>query len=350
MRKLLIFVNDEQGKEPFMAEHIAKKFGEFDQYGVEVSYAVDSSLASNDRPEIAPTLRIEQEGPEWVRYDPRTLEAVKDAELLLVGFNGVSSGLLRAAEKLKFVGVLRSGVENVNVAACSDAGVIVCNAPGRVSEPVADFTVAMILGFNRNISRDDISKRAGWRHPAAGDFKPPLLSETTIGLIGFGIIGKKVAQRLQGFRPRMIAYDPYADAAEAAALGVELLSMEEVMRRSDFVSVHARLLPATQGLIGEKELSYMKPTAVFVNTARAGLVDEDALVKALSEKRIRGAALDVFSMEPLPEDHPLRSLDNVLLAPHSAGGAGDTFTITIDIMREELHRYFKGEALRNRIN
>ena len=264
----------------------------------------------------------------------------------------MSTKLLEAAKNLKFVGVLRSGVENVNVPACTQKGIVVCNSPGRVSEPVADYAVAMMLAFNRYISRDDLSKRSGWKLvPPDRDFKPPLISESTIGLIGFGIIAKKVTQRLSGFSPRrVIAYDPYANEEEARALGVELVSMEEAMSQSDFVSVHARLLPATQGLIGAKELAYMRPTAVFINTARAGLVDEDALVKVLLEKKIRGAALDVFSMEPLPQDHPLRQMDNVILEPHNAGTAGDTFTITIDIMREELHRYFKGEKLLNRMN
>jgi D-3-phosphoglycerate dehydrogenase len=155
---------------------------------------------------------------------------------------------------------------------------------------------------------------------------------------------------LSGFGPRIIAYDPYVNKDEAKALGVEMLSLEEVMRQSDFVSVHARLLPATEGLIGAKELSFMKPTAVFVNTARAGLVDEKALVEVLEAKKIRGAALDVFSEEPLPADHPLLKLNNVILTPHMAGGAGDTFTITVDIVREELHRYFKGEKLLNTVN
>ncbi len=150
---------------------------------------------------------------------------------------------------------------------------------------------------------------------------------------------------MNGFSPRIIACNPFADKEDAAAFGVELVSMKTVMSESDFVSVHARLLPQTQGLVGEKEFALMKSTAVFINTARGGLVDEKALVAALEAKKIRGAALDVYSEEPLSEQHPLRNLDNVILTPHMAGGAGDTFTITIDIMAEELHRYFRGEKL-----
>ena len=349
-RKVVIFYSDDfMGKKVWEAPHIVKRLQEFDQYDADIRFVLDTSLESNDKPGVRGSHRIEREGPEWVKYNPEELEAIKDAEVLFVGFHGVSTKLLEAAKQLKLVNVMRSGVENINVPACTEHGVVVSCAPGRVSEPVADYAIAMIMAFNRYISQRDMAHSHAWPQNRP-EFHPPLMREATIGLIGFGIIGKKVTQRLSGFGPRIIAYDPYANKEDAKALGVEILSMEEVMSQSDFVSVHARLLPATEGLIGEKEFSYMKPTAVFINTARAGLVDEAALVEVLKAKKIRGAALDVFSEEPLPSDHPLMKLDNVILTPHMAGGAGDTFTITVDIVKEELHRYFKGEKLLNRVN
>lgn len=352
-RKVVIFYsNDFGGKKQWEQPKIEAKLKEFEQYDADIHFVLDTSLESNDIPNVRGSHRIEREGPEWVKYNAEELEAIKDAEVLFVGFHGVSTKLLEAAKALKFVNVMRSGVENINVPACTDHGVIVSSAPGRVSEPVADYAVTMILGFNRNLSQRDMAHTHEWPQNRP-EFHPPLIREATIGLIGFGIIGKKVVERMKGFGARFIAYDPFANKEAAKAqYGVELLSMEEVMSQSDFVSVHARLLPETEGLIGAKEFSYMKPTAVFINTARAGLIDEKALIDVLKAKKIRGAALDVFSEEPLPKDHPFftLNLDNVILTPHQAGGAGDTFTITTDIVFEELHRYFKGEKLLNRAN
>lgn len=350
-RKILVLVNNDSAKEPFLTGNTAMRLKELEQYGAEFSFVVDTSLASNDRTDISPALRIEKEGPEWVKYNRQTLDAAGDAEVLLVGYNGVSTKLLAAAPKLKLVGVLRSGAENANLKACTEKDVIVCNSPGRSSEPVADLTVGLMIGFNRSISRDDLSKRKGWKIPPVSPFQPPLIGDSVIGLIGLGMIGTKVAKRLRGFGPRILACDPYANKDTAAALGVELVSMEELLKTSDFVSLHARLTPETEGLMGETEFSMMKPSSVFINTARAGLVDEPALIRTLEQKRIRGAALDVYSIEPLPDDHPLRKLDNVILIPHNGGpGAGDIVRIAIDIMREELHRYFRGEKLLNRMN
>lgn len=133
-------------------------------------------------------------------------------------------------------------------------------------------------------------------------------------------------------------------------MGVELIPLNEVMKQSDIISIHARLLPETQGLVGAEQISLMKPTALFINTARGALVDEEALTKALQEDKIRGAALDVFSVEPLPEDHPLRKLPNVIITPHIAGAAGDTFRIVNDIMCDELERYLSNSELKNQIN
>jgi len=175
------------------------------------------------------------------------------------------------------------------------------------------------------------------------------LKNHTAGLIGFGIIGHKVAARLKAFGVKVLTYDPYCSKETAEAAGVELVSFEELLKRSDYVSMHARLSDSTKNLMGEKEFKMMKPTAFFINTARAGLVDEAALVKALQEKTIRSAAIDVYSKEPLPADHPLLKLDNVTLTPHHAGATTDNLSNSLDIMLEELDRYFGGQELKNRV-
>lgn len=352
MRKIVIFANDELQIEQFKSGPVGERYRKIEeQFDAKIEFLVDTSLPSNDKPELKPTHRIEMEGPEWAVHDDHTLEVVKDAEVILVGFHAVNEQLLDAAKKLKLLGALRSGWENVNVPACHGHNVTAVTCPGRNSEPVADYAVAMMMAFNRNIARDDISKRPGWKYPDPDhtEIRPVLMGEATIGIIGFGIIGRKVAERLSGFHPRIVAYDPFANAQELKAMGVELLPLNEVMKQSDIITVHSRLLPATKGLIGAEQIACMKPTAIFVNTARGGLVDEEALYEALKSKRIRGAALDVFVEEPLPDNHPLRALDNVILTCHGAGRAGNTFKIVNDIMCDELERYFKGEPLRNAI-
>lgn len=353
MQKMIIFVNDELQKAQFESGYVGERYKKIAAANdISIEFIIDTSLPSNTHQELKATHRIELEGPEWAVHDDETLRRVADADIILVGFHAVNSQLLNAAKKLKVVGALRSGWENVNVPACTEHGVTVLTCPGRNSEPVADYAVAMMMAINRNIGRDDISKRPGWKYPDPdhNEIRPVLLSCATIGIIGFGIIGKKVAERLSGFHPRMIAYDPFAKEEDAKRLGVELLPLDEVMKQSDIITVHSRLVPATKGMVGAKEIALMKPTALFVNTARGGLVDEVALTKALQEKKIRGAALDVFWEEPLPDDHPLRQLDNVILTPHGAGRAGDTFRIVNDIMCDELERYLGNEPLHNKLN
>ncbi len=188
----LLIVGDGMIKEgDFKADHIKKRLDLFDEYGAEISYDTDLSLESDGNARSEAILRIETGGPEWVKYTPEVLDAVKDADVIVVCYSGVNSELVKAAKKCKLLGVLRSGVENINVKACTEQGITVSNSPGWVSEPVADFAVAMMLAFNRNISRDDLSKRPGWRQGFPDGFKPILIRDATVGMIGFGIIAKK---------------------------------------------------------------------------------------------------------------------------------------------------------------
>ncbi|MDR1765271.1 MAG: 2-hydroxyacid dehydrogenase [Lachnospiraceae bacterium] len=331
------------------SEAMSKRTGDFGQYGAEVAYVTDPSLLSRGNSYSEAILRVEKEGADWVAYTPEVLEAVGDADVLVVHYSAVGAELIKAAPRLKFVGVLRSGAENVNVAECFARGIKVSVTPGRLSEPVSDFTVAMILALNRGISAGDLSKRAGWF--VEPKRQPLLMKDATFGLVGLGQIGAKVARRLSAFGgPRILAYDPFVKGEDALSMGVEPVELGTLMAESDFVSVHARLTKETRGLIGEKEIALMKPDGCFVNTARAGLVDEGALLRALQGGKIRGAALDVYSEEPLGEDHPLRKLDNVILTPHIAGRAGDTLSMSFDILAEEMHRFLKGEPLKNCVN
>lgn len=348
-KKVVVMLDGMFAPEEADKEYVLQRFQCFEEFGAEISLDTDESFLAGTSEVAEAILRVETQDSSGVVYTDHVLKSVADAEVLIVHFNAVNQTLMDAAPNLKMIGVMRSGVENVDLKAASERGIKVCNSPGRVSEPVADMTLALMLAVNRNISKSDITRKGTW--PAGlTKWDPMLMCETVVGLVGFGIIAQKVAKRLQGFGTKVIAYDPFAKPEVAEALGVELVSLEEVMSRSDMVSVHARLLPETQHLVGAKEIALMKPTGVLINTARAGLVDEEALIKALQEKKIGGAALDVYATEPLPDDHPLLKLDNVLLMPHKAGAGGNYLMLTTNAMREEVTRYLKGEELQFQIN
>ncbi|MGN1399574.1 MAG: NAD(P)-dependent oxidoreductase [Erysipelotrichaceae bacterium] len=310
-----------------------------EEYGLDVDYVIDDCLKIGDSDYSAGCLKVEKEGPEWCVHNAETLEAVKDAKIICVSFCGVNKQLIDAAENCKMVVILRSGKENVNIDYCTEKGIKVVNAPGRVSDPVADMTVAMMLAVIREIQRLDLH-RLEWDYARKIRVQPkdkPLISDMTIGFVGFGIIAAKVATRLAGFKPeRMIAYDPFVKPEVAKQYNVELVSLEELMKTSDLVSVHARLLPETEKLVSKEMIDLMKPTAYFVNTARSGLVDNDALYDALANNRIRAAALDVFDTEPLPQDDRFLQLGNVTATPHMSGGAGDSIAITLGIVFEDI--------------
>ena len=275
------------------------------------------------------------------------LKVIEDCEILVIMYNGVNKVLLERAKKLKYIAVMRSGLENVDIEECKKRGIKVSNCPGKVSEPVSEMACTMILDVMRSVSLVNKNRKPGAGFLAVESSK--LSYETTIGIVGFGIIGKKVAKKLGGFDFNFIAFDPYAKEEDAEKLGVRLVGLEELLSTADIITIHARLLPATENMIGEKEIALMKPTAYLVNTARAGLVNEQALIEALKSKRIKGAALDVFKEEPLPDDHILHQLDNVILTPHMAGNAGDVMLLSVKMMMEEIIRYMSDEKLANQI-
>lgn len=314
-----------------------------EKYGYEVVCTYDDGLFCNGGDYRSVARRIEEEGPDWVVYSEEYLKVIEDCEILVIMYNGVNKVLLDHAKNLKYIAVMRSGLENVDVEECKKRGIKVSNCPGKVSEPVSEMACTMILDMMRNVTAVNKNWKPGDGFQAVESSK--LSYETTIGIVGFGIIGRKVAKKLGGFDFNFIAYDPYAKKEDAEAMGVKLVELDELMSSADIITVHARLLPSTENLIDEKEISLMKPTACLVNTARAGLVNEDALIRALKEKKIRGAALDVFKEEPLPDDHILHKLDNVVITPHMAGNAGDVMLLSVRMMMEEIIRYMSGEKL-----
>lgn len=245
---------------------------------------------------------------------PALLAALSDAHAVLVrSATKIDAEAIAAAPSLKVVARAGVGLDNVDIKAATTAGVMVVNAPTSNIISAAELTVGHILSLARHIPAAHASLAAGaWKRSSYTGVE---LYEKTVGIIGLGRIGALITQRLQAFGVTVIAYDPYVTTARAQQLGVELVSLDDLLRRADFTTIHMPRTPETLGMISDAQFALMKPTAFVVNVARGGLVDEDALHRALTANTIAGAGLDVFVAEP-PKDSPLLALPNVVVTPH----------------------------------
>jgi D-3-phosphoglycerate dehydrogenase len=245
---------------------------------------------------------------------PALLAALADASAVLVrSATKVDAEALAAAPALKVVARAGVGLDNVDIKAATTAGVMVVNAPTSNIISAAELTVGHILSLARHIPAAHASLSQGqWKRSS---FTGTELFEKTVGIIGLGRIGALIAARLNAFDMRVIAYDPYVTSARAQQLGVQLVTLDELVEQSDFITIHMPKTPETTGMIGAEQLKRMKPTAYVVNVARGGLIDEDALFEALTAGQIAGAGLDVFNAEP-PVDKKLLDLPNVVVTPH----------------------------------
>jgi D-3-phosphoglycerate dehydrogenase len=269
--------------------------------------------------ELSPAT-IEALGPDFdVRHvdgtdRPALLEALHTANAILVrSATKVDLEAINAAPVLQVIARAGVGLDNVDIKAATAAGVMVVNAPTSNIISAAELTVGHILSLARHIPAAHNALAQGqWKRSA---YTGTELFEKTVGIIGLGRIGALIAARMQAFGTRVVAYDPYVTSARAQQLGVQLLSFDELIETSDFITIHMPKTPETTGMIGANELARMKPTAYVINVARGGLIDEDALYEALVNKSIAGAGLDVFVTEP-PVGSPLLALPNVVVTPH----------------------------------
>ncbi|MFL0361287.1 phosphoglycerate dehydrogenase [Curtobacterium flaccumfaciens] len=245
---------------------------------------------------------------------PALLAALSDAHAVLVrSATKIDAEAIAAAPSLKVVARAGVGLDNVDIKAATTAGVMVVNAPTSNIISAAELTVGHILSLARHIPAAHASLAAGaWKRSSYTGVE---LYEKAVGIIGLGRIGALITQRLQAFGVTVIAYDPYVTTARAQQLGVELVSLDDLLRRADFTTIHMPRTPETLGMISDAQFALMKPTAFVVNVARGGLIDEDALHRALTANTIAGAGLDVFVAEP-PKDSPLLALPNVVVTPH----------------------------------
>lgn len=244
-------------------------------------------------------------------------DQIGDANGVIVLAPRVTRSSLRSPERLLALGRFGVGFDTVDVSACTDADVVLYITPGAVNRSVAEATVGWMLSLSHHVRAKDILLREG-RWDERTRYLGCELRDRTLGVIGFGRIGQALVELLRGFgMKRPIAFDPYGKPDVAARLGVDLVSLDELLARADFVSVHCLLNEETRNLIGARELNLMKKNAFLINTARGGIIDENALFDGLKNRRIAGAAIDCFVGEPVTRPHRFAELDNVLLAPHA---------------------------------
>ncbi|MBW1993263.1 MAG: phosphoglycerate dehydrogenase, partial [Deltaproteobacteria bacterium] len=241
------------------------------------------------------------------------IEMIDGAHGLLTGVDPVTARVIESARQLKVISKFGAGVDNIDLQAATRKGVIVTNAPGTNSDSVADMAFSLMLAISRRIPLAfDLVRKGEW----------PLLMGTeiwnkTLGIVGLGNIGKRVALRAKGFNMKVLAYEIAPDEPFVKANDIQLVGLDQLLRESDFISIHTPLTAETRNLMGKEQFAFMKPSAFLVNTARGGIVDEAALYEALKSEKIAGAAFDVLEQEP-PKDRKLLGLDNFIVTPHIA--------------------------------
>lgn len=293
----------------------------------------------------------EANGPGAVPAPRHIIEQAADAQILVVHFTPLSEEIFSGLSELKIVGTARAGVENIDIKAAENRDILVINVTGRNAEAVSDFTIGLMLSESRNIARSHHALVQGtWRKQFVNSPYSGVLRDKTVGLVGYGRIGRLVARKLKGFNLRILVFDPYVSASMILEDGCEMTDINELFKESDFISLHARLTAESRHLVNAELFAAMKPSAVFINTARAGLVDQAALIEALQDKRIGGAALDVYDLEPLPDDSPLLKLDNITLTSHLAGVTQDTYRLSMELLYRNLADFLQKGRRDNLVN
>jgi phosphoglycerate dehydrogenase-like enzyme len=272
---------------------------------------------------------------------------LQEAEVALNvrAYSSFSERVIGALPRLRLISILGTGTDNVDLAACDRHGVVVTNTPGASTVSVAELSLALMFAVARRVALVDRKAREGaWHHQTGME-----LRGKTLGVIGLGLIGQEVARLGRAIGMEVVAWSFRNDPERAAGLGVTMLPLEELLRRADVVSVHVRNTPEARGLLGRRELSLLKSTAILINTARAAIVDEEALREALAEGRLGGAGLDVFLQEPLPAGNSWAGLDNVVLTPHIGWVTHEATARLAAAPVENIARYLAGRP-RNVVN
>ncbi len=274
-----------------------------------------------------------------------------EADAVIVEADAVTAEVM-ANLQLRFIGCARDDPKEIDVEAATAAGIPVFYTPGRNADSVADLTILLMLSQARKLIRTDRLLKSGNVEIESAEaftklldsLKGQELGRSTVGIIGLGQIGHRVAKRLQGFGTRILFYDPNISANEGRKLNAEKVELEPLMRESDFVTLHTRATPETFRMIGKEQLAWMKPTAHLINTARSAIIDEDALFEAVESSTIAGAGLDVHSREPVGSNNRFLQFDNVTVTPHIGGNTIDVVYRQSMILAMDIDRFLKGET------
>jgi glyoxylate reductase len=278
-------------------------------------------------------------------------EAAEVEGLLCLLTDRIDEELLDAAPRLKVVSQMAVGVDNVDVAACSRRGIPVGNTPGVLTETTADLAWALLMATARRIVEAEAYTRSGaWKTWEPMGLLGRDVHDATLGIIGLGAIGTAVAWRARGFGMRTLYFSRHRKLELEAELGLDYRPMDEVLRESDFVSLHCALTPETRHLIGARELALMKPTGILINTTRGPVVDQVALADALREGKIAAAGLDVFEKEPVPLDDPILQLPNVVALPHIGSASVATRGRMAKMAADNLLAALSGQRPPNMVN
>jgi D-3-phosphoglycerate dehydrogenase / 2-oxoglutarate reductase len=318
------------------------KVKRIDKASTQDSVAVENAELAKTNLKLEPVDAATQE---------EVINAAKDTNVVLTRYADMNRHVIKRLPKLQAVIKYGIGYDNIDVDAATDNGVLAINVPDYCYEEVSNHTIGMLLMCARKLLlQNNVLKKEGWQ--AAYSLRPPMGSITgqTLGIIGCGNIGRMVARKAQCFGLHIIGYDPHVDPKLTKEAGIKLVSLEVVLRKSDYISCNPLLWRETFHIVSEKEFRMMKPTVYIVNTSRGPVIDQQALTKALQEKRIAGAALDVLEKEPIDENDPLLKMENVVLTPHTAYYSDASDKRLRMSVAQEAARIALGHLPRNYVN
>ena len=287
--------------------------------------------------------------PQQCRSEQEIIEVTREADGVLNCYAKMTARVIENLQRCKIIARYGIGVDNVDLAAATQAQILVTNVPDYCIDEVSDHALALLLALARRIVEANGAVKAGaWDVVAHAGIRR--LRGQTLGLIGFGRIAKALASKVQALGMKVLVYDPYLEAVAIANHGGEAAGLDRILTDADAISIHVPLSEETHNLIGERELARMKPTAFLINTSRGGIVDEGALAIALKESRLGGAALDVLAVEPPPHDHPFRQAPNIILTPHLAFYSRESVIELQTKAAQEVARALRGEPPRSPVN
>lgn len=292
------------------------------------------------------SLNLLNMGHEFISYDKveKDVEVlkkrVKDADILIIANNPLSGEVIRAANNLKYIAIAFTGYDHIDLEVCKERGIRVSNAQGYATEAVAELTLSMIISLLRNIIPcNEVVKKEGTKEGLVGNE----LNKKTVGIVGTGAIGLRTAELLKVFNCKLLGYSR-SESPRAKELGIEYVSLEELLTKSDIISLHLPLNAKTKGIISKEKIALMKKDAILINTARGPILDSTSLAQALNEGNIAGAGIDVFEIEPpIPSNHPLLNAKNIIVTPHVAFATEESMIKRANIVFDNVYSWIKGK-------